>query len=55
MNIVWKEKKGRLSNCMILIHSNVSKFFKKQIINTLHCFPRRSLDEMRTLWMDENG
>ena len=40
---------------MILILSNVSKFFKKQIINTLHCFPRCSLDEMRTLWMDENG
>ena len=34
------------SNQMILIHSNVSKFFKKQHTNTLHCFANRySLDE----------
>ena len=31
---------------MILINSNVNKFFIKQHSNTLHCFPnRRSLDE----------
>ena len=35
-----------VSNQMMLIHSNVNKFFKKQPTNTLYCFEnRRTLDE----------
>ena len=42
-----ESKKGRSeSNRMILINSNVSKFFKKQHTNALYYFEnRRSLDE----------
>ena len=35
-----------VSNEMMLTHSNVSKFLKKQHTNTLYCFAsRRSLDK----------
>ena len=38
---------SNVSIWVILIHSNVSKIFKKQHTNTLHCFAnRRSLDGM---------
>ena len=45
-NIVWKEKKDVQEVIeMVLIHSNVCKFFKKHT-NTLYCFSnRRSLDK----------
>ena len=42
-----KRKKGSSgSNKMILLHSNVSKYFKKQHTNTVYCFAsRHSLGE----------
>ena len=42
-----ERKKGRSgSDRMILVHSNVRKFFKKQRPDTLYCFAsRHSLDE----------
>ena len=55
-NIEYKieRKKGRSgSNRKILVHSNVSKFFKKQNTNILYCFvKRRCLDESSNI-MDE--
>ena len=45
---------SNVSNPMVLIHSNVSKFLKKENINMLYCFAnRRSLDESSNS-MDEN-
>ena len=32
---------SNVNNQMILIHLNVSKLFKKQHTNTLHCFANR--------------
>ena len=42
-----ERKKGRSgSDRMILVHSTVRKFFKKQRTDMLHCFAsRHSLDE----------
>ena len=55
MQTLHERKKGRSgSDRMILVHSNVRKFFKKQSTNTLYCFAsRHSLDESSNS-MNEN-
>ena len=46
INIVWKEEKRRQgSNRTILIHSNASKFFKKQRTITYYFANKRSLEK----------
>ena len=50
ISILSKEEKGRSwSNQMILIHSNVNKFFKKQHINTFYCFVNRFIGRLLPL------
>ena len=54
INIVWKKKHSR-SNPLVLIHSNVRKFFKKQHTNMLCCFKNRLILDESTNSMNEKN